>query len=165
MASNNSTDDAAPQQAAPATLQSSQVAPAATAPGVLEDAILPAPSASGASSQTAGGDPLNYGQFKRQNTSFKQIKADHPAGNKKKIKKYYTRQNELIDKFLGAEDEEANKIEEDARYKPKIKFAVNASFAVNLFLFIMQLYAAIATGSLAVRALHRPMCPGERDLI
>ncbi|KAK0617079.1 hypothetical protein B0T14DRAFT_435753, partial [Immersiella caudata] len=106
----------------------------------------------GTSSGADAGDPLSYRQFKRQNTSSKQIKAEHPAGNKKKIKKYYTRQNELIDKFLGAEDEEANKIEEDVRYKPKIKFAVNASFTVNLLLFIIQLYAAISTGSLALFA-------------
>lgn len=94
---------------------------------------------------------MGFGQHRRTNTSKKQIKIDHPKGNKRKIKKYYTRQNELIDKFLGAEDEEANKIEEDIKYKPKIKFAVNASFAVNFFLFVIQMYAAISTGSLSVR--------------
>ncbi|KAK0641066.1 hypothetical protein B0T16DRAFT_334160 [Cercophora newfieldiana] len=136
--------------------QNAQVAPAAIE--AAQDAIQTAPSASGnstlngSSSGVAPADPLGYGQFKRQNTSSKQIKVDHPAGNKKKIKKYYTRQNELIDKFLGAEDEEANKIEEDIRYKPKIKFAVNASFCVNFFLFVIQMYAAISTGSLSLFA-------------
>jgi len=86
------------------------------------------------------------------------MKIDHPKGNKKKLKKYYTRQNQLIDQFLGAEDEEAAAIQEDIRYKPKIKFAVNASFTVNLFLFIIQMYAAISTGSLSVRP------PGEDHL-
>lgn len=79
------------------------------------------------------------------------MKIDHPEANKKKMKKYYTRQNRMIDQFLGAEDEEAKKIEEDVRYKPRIKFAINASFVVNFCLFIIQMYAAISTGSLAVR--------------
>lgn len=34
------------------------------------------------------------------------MKIDHPNGNKKKLKKFYTQQNQLIDQFLGAEDEE-----------------------------------------------------------
>lgn len=33
---------------------------------------------------------------------------------------------------------------------PRIRFAVNASFLVNFCLFVIQLYAAISTGSLAV---------------
>jgi len=79
------------------------------------------------------------------------MKIDHPEGNKKRLKKYYTRQNQLIDQFLGADDEERAAVEEDIRYKPKIRFAVNASFTVNFFLFIIQMYAAISTGSLSVR--------------
>lgn len=51
---------------------------------------------------------------------------------------------------LGADDEEQNKLEEDARVAPKIKFSVNASFTVNFCLFVIQLYAAISTGSLSV---------------
>ncbi|KAK0707455.1 cation efflux family-domain-containing protein [Lasiosphaeris hirsuta] len=98
-------------------------------------------------------DPLDLGRHRRENVSKKQIKLDHPEGkNKKQIKKYYTRQNKLIDQFLGADDEEQNKIEEDIRFKPKIKFAVTASFFVNFFLFVIQMYAAIATGSLSLFA-------------
>ncbi len=95
-------------------------------------------------------DPLDFGRHRRDNISKKQIKIDHPNGDKKRIKKYYTRQNELIDRFLGADDEEQNAIEEDKRYKPKIKFAVRASFIVNLCLFVIQMYAAVSTGSLSV---------------
>ncbi len=98
-------------------------------------------------------DPMNLGRHRRENISKRQMKIDHPAGNKRMLKKYYTRQNELIDQFLGAEDEEANQVEEDAHYKPKIKFAVFASFSVNFCLFIIQFYAAISTGSLSVRSL------------
>lgn len=96
-------------------------------------------------------DPMNFGRHRRENISTKQMKVDHPDGNKRKLKKYYSRQNKLIDQFLGAEDEERNTVEEDARYKPKIKFAVNASFIVNFCLFVIQMYAAISTGSLSVR--------------
>ncbi|KAK0709488.1 hypothetical protein B0T26DRAFT_742909 [Lasiosphaeria miniovina] len=97
-------------------------------------------------------DPLNIGRHRRENVSKKQMKIDHPAGNKRKLKKYYSRQNELIDKFLGADDEEANAVIDDARYAPRIKFAVNMSFVVNLCLFVIQMYAAIATGSLSLFA-------------
>ncbi|KAL8418218.1 hypothetical protein RB594_001722 [Gaeumannomyces avenae] len=97
-------------------------------------------------------DPLSFGQHRRANVSQRQMKIDHPNGNKKKLKKFYTRQNDLIDQFLGADDEEQNTLEEDARVAPKIKFAVNASFTVNFCLFVIQLYAAISTGSLSLFA-------------
>jgi hypothetical protein len=77
---------------------------------------------------------------------------DHPNGNKKELMKFYTRQNELIDQFLGAGDEERLALENDNRVAPKIKFAIRASFTVNFCLFIIQLYAAISTGSLSVVA-------------
>jgi hypothetical protein len=96
-------------------------------------------------------DPLNMGRHRRENVTKRQMKIDHPNGNKKKLKKFYNKQNELIDQFLGADDEERLAVEEDARVAPKIKFAVNASFVVNFCLFAIQLYAAISTGSLSVR--------------
>ena len=80
------------------------------------------------------------------------MKIDHPKGNKKKLKKFYTRQNELIDNFLNADDEERLAVEDDIKNGPKVKFAVTASFVVNLCLFIIQMYAAISTGSLSVCA-------------
>lgn len=89
---------------------------------------------------------------KRENVSKKQMKADYPLGNKRKLKKYYTRQNELIDQFLGAGDEERLGVAEDIRMGPKIKFAINASFGVNFCLFCIQLYAAVSTGSLSLFA-------------
>ncbi len=106
------------------------------------------------SDSTLTTDPLDLGRHRRENISKRQLKIDHPKGNKRKLKKYYTQQNELIDQFLGADDEEANQVEEDARYRPKIKFAVNASFVVNFCLFIIQLYAAVSTGSLSVSSAN-----------
>ncbi|KAI1124728.1 cation efflux family-domain-containing protein [Nemania abortiva] len=98
-------------------------------------------------------DPLDLGRHRRSNVTRSQLKSDYPNGDQKKIKKFYTQQNELIDHYLlGAEDEERLQVEEDARMAPKIKFAVNASFAVNFGLFVIQVYAAASTGSLSLFA-------------
>ncbi|ORY62618.1 uncharacterized protein BCR38DRAFT_486881 [Pseudomassariella vexata] len=85
-----------------------------------------------------------------------------PSGEKRKLKTFYNRQNELINQFLGADDEEHLKAEEDARVAPKIKFAVNASFTVNFCLFVIQLYAAVSTESLC---LQLPQTPLSMDLV
>ncbi|KAI8217484.1 hypothetical protein K4K53_009119 [Colletotrichum sp. SAR 10_77] len=106
-------------------------------------------------------DPYDFGRHRRDNVSKKQMKIEHPKGNKRKLSKFYTRQNELIDQFLGAEDEERQQVDEDARMGPKIKFAVNASFTVNFCLFVIQLYAAVSTGSLSVES-GRALGEGKR---
>lgn len=95
-------------------------------------------------------DPLDFGRHRCHDTSLARLRSVHPNGKPRRIRKFYTQQNRLIDQFLGADDEERLKIEEDVRMGPRIRFAVNASFVVNLSLFIIQLYAAISTGSLAV---------------
>lgn len=64
----------------------------------------------------------------------------------------YNRQNALIDAYLGSTDEESLEIEDNLKNGGKVKFAVNASFVCNLFLFIIQTYGAISTGSLALFA-------------
>ncbi|KAG8165373.1 hypothetical protein KVR01_005648 [Diaporthe batatas] len=97
-------------------------------------------------------DPLNYGRMRKDDVSKAQMKKEHPTGNKRKLRKYYTRQNELIDQFLGAGDEERAGIAEEVKMGPKIRFAVNASFGVNFCLFVIQLYAAVSTGSLSLFA-------------
>jgi len=110
-------------------------------------------------------DPMNFGRHRRDNVSQRQMKIDHPNGNKKALKKFYTRQNELIDQFLGADDEERQQVEEDARMAPKIKFAVYASFTVNFCLFLIQMYAAISTGSLSLFATAADAFVGPRALL
>lgn len=110
----------------------------------------PSPSLGGPTTETNEADPMNFGRHRREKVTQRQMKIDHPNGNKKELKQYYLRQNNLIDQFLGANDEERATNEEDARLAPKIKFAVHASFAVNFCLFVIQLYAAISTGSLSV---------------
>jgi len=97
-------------------------------------------------------DPLSLGQHKKPNVSQKQLKVDHPKANKRKLKKFYTRQNDLIDTFLQSGDEERMAVLDMELNGPKIKFAIYASSGVNFCLFIIQLYAAISTGSLSLFA-------------
>lgn len=58
----------------------------------------------------------------------------------------------MIDQFLQSGDEERLAALDHLENGPKVKFAVNASFLVNFFLFIIQMYAAISTGSLSLFA-------------
>jgi divalent metal cation (Fe/Co/Zn/Cd) transporter len=80
------------------------------------------------------------------------MELDYPQANKRRMKKFYTRQNALIDQFLESGDEERLAALDTLENGPKVKFAVNASFIVNFFLFVIQLYAAISTGSLSLFA-------------
>jgi hypothetical protein len=97
-------------------------------------------------------DPLNLGRHRRENISQKQMKSDYPLGKPRHMKKFYTRQNALIDQFLQSGDEERLAALDQVENGPKVRFAVNASFIVNFFLFIIQMYAAISTGSLSLFA-------------
>lgn len=97
-------------------------------------------------------DPLDFARRRKEDVTKRQMKKEHPKGNKRKLRKYYTRQNELIDQFLGAGDEERLAVAEEVKMGPKIRFAVNASFAVNCCLFVIQMYAAVSTGSLSLFA-------------
>jgi len=65
----------------------------------------------------------------------------------KRVKKFYNRQNALINAYLGSADEEAAEVQETLDNGWKVKLAVYGSTTVNFFLFIIQLYAAISTGS------------------
>jgi hypothetical protein len=68
----------------------------------------------------------------------------------RKVKKYYNRQNALIDAYLGSNDEEAAEAEDTLQNGWKVKLAVNGSFSVNCFLFIIQIYTAVSTSSLSL---------------
>ncbi|KAF2744560.1 hypothetical protein M011DRAFT_429152 [Sporormia fimetaria CBS 119925] len=101
---------------------------------------------------TTNDDPLDLKRHRRDNVTRKQMKIDHPEAKEKHMKKFYTRQNALIDQFLQSGDEERLAALDMEENGPKVRFAVNASFLVNFFLFIIQLYAAISTGSLSLFA-------------
>ncbi|KAK2756109.1 hypothetical protein FQN54_005517 [Arachnomyces sp. PD_36] len=97
-------------------------------------------------------DPYDLKQYKRDEITKAAVKAEHPKGDHRKIHKYYTRQNAMIDQYLQSNDEERLAALDFAKNGPKVKWAVNLSFGVNLFLFIIQMYAAVSTGSLALFA-------------
>lgn len=97
-------------------------------------------------------DPYDLKQYKRTEITKNTIKAEHPKGDHRKIQRYYTRQNAMIDQYLQSSDEERLAALDFAKNGPKVKLAVNLSFGVNFCLFVIQLYAAISTGSLALFA-------------
>ncbi|PBP28985.1 hypothetical protein BUE80_DR000216, partial [Diplocarpon rosae] len=92
-------------------------------------------------------DPYSLRASKREELSKQSILQKHKT---RKVNKYYNRQNALIDAYLGAHDEEAAEVEDQKENGGKIKFAVYGSTTVNLFLFVIQVYAAVSTGSLSL---------------
>jgi ABC-type multidrug transport system fused ATPase/permease subunit len=101
---------------------------------------------------TVDADPLDLGKHRREGLSQQQMKQDFPLAKPKHMKKFYTRQNALIDQFLQSGDEERLAALDHLENGPKVRFAVNASFVVNFCLFIIQIYAAVSTGSLSLFA-------------
>ena len=98
------------------------------------------------------GDPMSLAKYRHDNITRRHMKTQHPEAAPKLMKKYYAQQNDMIDQFLNSNDEERLKALDTEKYGPKVKFAVNASSTVNVILFIIQLYAAISTGSLSLFA-------------
>ncbi|KAK6585186.1 hypothetical protein PZA11_001913 [Diplocarpon coronariae] len=92
-------------------------------------------------------DPYSLRASKREELSKQTMIQRHKT---RKVNKYYNRQNALIDAYLGAHDEEAAEVEDQKENGGKIKLAVYGSTTVNLFLFIIQVYAAVSTGSLSL---------------
>ncbi|KAF2076699.1 hypothetical protein CYY_002012 [Polysphondylium violaceum] len=68
----------------------------------------------------------------------------------KKQRKFYQKQNELIDQILTPLTEKKDDEEEEEDFK--VKVAINGSLLVNIVLFAMQCSAAIITGSLTLLA-------------
>jgi cation diffusion facilitator family transporter len=64
-----------------------------------------------------------------------------------KITKFYEKQNENIDLFLRPVDEHVRLAKQDHESEAlRVKIAVNASFAANICLAILQVYGAVASG-------------------
>lgn len=97
-------------------------------------------------------DPYALRGQKREKHTYRKEDTGLSQRRHKKVKKYYNRQNALIDAYLNSADEEALEIEDNLKNGGKVRFAVNASFVCNFCLFVIQLYAAISTGSLALFA-------------
>ena len=114
-------------------------------------AIRPASQSSGTSTRCP--EPTSFSQHKRSNVSTQQIKKEYPWAKALKTTKFYTRQNKLVDRFLQNSDEERLVDLDVETHGNKIKFAIYASCAVNLCLFIIQVYAATSTRSLSLFAI------------
>ncbi|RPB24160.1 hypothetical protein L211DRAFT_838068 [Terfezia boudieri ATCC MYA-4762] len=110
------------------------------------------PSITGSRASDDRFDPLFLRQHlkERSEAELKDLYPD--AKRRKKVKEFYTRQNGLVDDFLNSHEEEARDAQDQAKHGWKVRLAVNASSLVNFCLFIIQLYAAISTGSLALFA-------------
>ncbi|KAG9231386.1 cation efflux family-domain-containing protein [Amylocarpus encephaloides] len=139
------------ESSASSARQDKQAGPlVASSPSTNSDAN----SSSQALAASKNDDPYALRGYKREDANdIKQQRPQNLTRRKhKKIKKYYNRQNALIDAYLGSNDEEQLEIEDTAQNGGKVRFAVNASFVINFCLFVIQLYAAISTGSLSLFA-------------
>ncbi|CAG8978122.1 hypothetical protein HYALB_00000796 [Hymenoscyphus albidus] len=103
------------------------------------------------STSNSPGDPYALQGYKREDLLNNETQGI-PIKRSRRSKKYYNRQNALIDAYLGSHGEEQAEIEDTLKNGGKVKFAVNASFVVNFCLFVIQLYAAVSTGSLSLFA-------------
>ncbi|APA07471.1 hypothetical protein SS1G_01056 [Sclerotinia sclerotiorum 1980 UF-70] len=101
-------------------------------------------------------DPYSLLNSKKEDVSIATLRTQHPdqkrTRNVKKIKSFYNRQNALIDAYLASNNEEAAEVEDGIQNGGKIRFAIYASSTVNFCLFIIQVFAAVSTGSLALFA-------------
>lgn len=69
----------------------------------------------------------------------------------KRLQTFYQNQNETIERWLRPVDEHVRLAEEfDGDNKLKYKIAVQGSFAANLLLAALQIYAAVSSGSLSL---------------
>jgi cation diffusion facilitator family transporter len=96
-------------------------------------------------------DPLNLRPYKTAVSQQSNWISFAKPGSQKSDG-FYLQQNEMIDDFLHSGDEERLKALDTAENGGKVKLAVRASFVVNFCLFIIQLYAAVTTGSLSLFA-------------
>jgi hypothetical protein len=103
----------------------------------------------------ASDDPYSLRRYKRddiQSSATQQVTPHRGRRRQRKIKKYYNRQNALIDAYLGSNEEEQLEVADTIQNGGKVRFAINASFICNFCLFVIQLYAAVSTGSLSLFA-------------
>ena len=122
---------------------------------VIVTAAVPATGADDAARATGverlENDPLGLSQHKRE-VDKAELRSQHKRRTAKRLNKFYNQQNELIDQFLNSNDEERLAVLDNIKYGPRVKFAIYSSFAVNCGLFVIQLTAAILTGSLSLFA-------------
>ncbi|KAH7046548.1 cation efflux family-domain-containing protein [Macrophomina phaseolina] len=102
-----------------------------------------------------GPDPYGLATLKNTSMDRPEIKSSRSLWKRSRVRKvesFYEKQNEFIDELLQSGEEERLQVEDQAKNGGKVRFAVNASFAVNFCLFIIQMFAAVSTGSLSLFA-------------
>lgn len=102
--------------------------------------------------------PATEVQQPEANTSRKRALRYNPFGKKNSqlrgVTEFYTSQNEKIKSFLKPVDEHVREHAETAAFnKLPYRIAVYSSFVCNIFLSGLQLYGAIASGSLSLLPL------------
>ncbi|KAI0229574.1 hypothetical protein L0F63_003785 [Massospora cicadina] len=89
-------------------------------------------------------DPLQLSDKRKSQDELHTLK----VGGKSKAHSFYVKQNELIDSLLTPIGEETD----DSEALLKLKLAIYGSVGANVLLFLLQLYAAVKTGSLSLFA-------------
>lgn len=100
-------------------------------------------------------DPLMLETRRMPEEKMQEIRRTHGRITGGKLQNFYREQNNLITSLLtnGTGTEEVEEREREEREaKGKVKIAVYGSLFANVLLFILQLYAAISSGSLSIFA-------------
>jgi len=99
-------------------------------------------------------DPLSLGAWKRTEEEISGLRkrASNNAGGRK-VQAFYREQNEQIERLLQPADEQEREAEEATeRNSFKIKIVIYGSLIANIMLFVLQLFAAVLSGSLSLFA-------------
>lgn len=87
----------------------------------------------------------------RHSKGYSPLTLNKAKKSTKKLQRFYQNQNETIERWLRPVDEHVRLAEEfDGENKLKYKIAVRGSFAANLLLAALQIYAAVSSGSLSL---------------
>lgn len=106
-------------------------------------------------------DPFGLSSSYKSDSDLEQIRANssrkrdggklNPARNARKVRGFYQNQNAAIERMLkSVEEHRAEARQEQGEDQLKFKIAIWGSFAANVVLAILQLYAAISSGSLSL---------------
>lgn len=87
----------------------------------------------------------------RKRDGYGRVTTNKAATKAKKLQLFYKKQNENIERWLRPVDEHIRLAKEfDGEHQLKFKIAVRGSFAANILLAVLQLYAAITSQSLSL---------------
>ncbi|KAK3956743.1 putative cation efflux family protein [Pseudoneurospora amorphoporcata] len=90
-------------------------------------------------------DPMHFGRHRRDNISNKQMKVEHPEGNKRKLKKYYSRQDKLINQSLEL------RMKSETRWKKMRERLALFATAADAFMDLVSSFVMLITSRFATR--------------